>query len=129
MKGKNCLWVPGLMFALILFDQMMTPEEQQKTGISTLTMQQKAALSQWIDDHFVAKQQKKLYLAFNRNNGKTLQLSDGSVYDVAPEDQDTTALWITPFPIRLEPSGDPNYPIKLVNANTGEGVRAKRTSP
>jgi hypothetical protein len=116
-----------LFLAFILLDQMMSSEEQKQTGVAELTNSQKMALEQWIDAHFVEKKSdKSLYLAFNSNNGKTLQLSDGSVYEVAPQDRLKTALWITPFPIRVEASGDPNYPIKLVNENTGENVKAKQ---
>ncbi len=67
-----------------------------------------------------------LYLSENIDNGKQIQLSDGSTYEIAPDDVIRSALWIFPLPIEIQASDDPDYPIKLINSNLGSSVKAKR---
>ena len=111
---------------------MMSKEEQQATGVSTLTPPQKAALANWIDSNYTQKPipstPTQLYLSVNIQNGKQLLLSDGSLWAVNPNDVSTTALWITPFPLTLKESGDPNYPYEMTNQNSLEIIRVKRIS-
>jgi hypothetical protein len=54
----------------------------------------------------------QLYLSLNINDGAILQLSDGTTYEIAPNDRLYSAYWITPFPLSVGASGDPDYPIK-----------------
>lgn len=117
-------------YADVSLDTLMTPDEQRITGVRTLTPQQKKALEVWIDKNFVKNPagQNAIYLSVNLNNGQRLQLSDNSIYQIAPQDVPVSSLWITPFPIMIQPNNDPNYPVKLVNANTGVSVRAKKIS-
>lgn len=60
------------------------------------------------------------------NKGSRLELSDGSAYEVNPEDRVYSVYWITPFPVELGKTGDRDYPIKITNLNTLSFVRAKK---
>lgn len=118
------------LLGMIHLDDIMTPDEQQKTGISQLTNEQKQALESWINETFVLKTKSldstALSLQQNIQNGSQLELSDGSIYAIAPSDQPKTSLWLTPISIKIGPSGDLQYPTLLTNSLTGEGVKAKQ---
>jgi len=68
----------------------------------------------------------QLYLSLNIADGERLELSNGSTYEIAPADRIYSAYWVTPFPIMLSESGDPEYPVKIINMNTGTFVRGKQ---
>ncbi|CCB89652.1 MAG: hypothetical protein KDK61_02380 [Simkania sp.] len=63
-----------------------------------------------------------LTLDENRYNGKILKLSDGTLWLVAPQDVQTTQIWIFPFPLKIEKSDHPAYPYYLVNLRSGTKV-------
>jgi hypothetical protein len=116
------------LYADISLDSSMTREQQQSTGISTLSPEQKKALESWLNSNFQPKQTKAaetLYLSENIENGKQIRLSNNALYEIAPQDRVHTALWITPFPITIEKSGDPSYPDKLTNGYSQTSVKAK----
>lgn len=68
----------------------------------------------------------QLYLSLNIDDGARLQLSDGTTYEIAPEDRLYSAYWITPFPLTIGASGDPDYPISITNLNSRRSVRGKK---
>ncbi len=113
-------------------DDIMTKEEQQKTGVDHLTDPQKQALETWINDKLALKTpppKKWVYLSENLNNGAQLRMSDGSLYAIAPQDQQRTSVWLTPFAAKFDESGDPNFPVKITNTITNVSVSAKQTEP
>ena len=118
-----------LMAVIKLSDTMMT-EQQQKTGIDNLSDSQKQALEKWMNDKFILKSSATntppVTLEQNLNNGSQLELSDGSIYEIAPSDKAKTLYWLTPIPIEIAPSGDPMFPYLLTNTLSGVGVRAKQ---
>ena len=119
--------------AQIILDQVMSKEEQKKTGVANLSANQKIALEAWLNQTFVLKQPDKttnaqLSLSINIDNGQKLQLSDNSIWEVSPNDVPTAAIWITPFPIKISQSNDPDYPYLLVNTTTGQSVKARKVS-
>ena len=67
------------------------------------------------------------YLSENINEGASLELSDGSAYEVAPDDRAKAAYWIAPFSITIEKSDDPNYPLKLIDQQTKQAIKVKQT--
>lgn len=67
-----------------------------------------------------------LFLTFNYNNGATLELTDGSKWSIAPDDIPTTALWLVPMEIKIEPSTNQTYPYLLNNLQTKQKVKAKK---
>jgi hypothetical protein len=120
--------------AEILLDEVMSKEDQQKTGVKYLKREQKIALEQWLDQNFVLKThakvpEQKLSLSINIDNGQKIRLSDNSLWEIAPNDVSIAAVWITPFPIKIMPSNDQDYPCLLVNADTGVSVKARQISP
>lgn len=115
----------------ILLDDVMTRDEQKKTGVYNLTLQQKVALEAWINKTFVLKQpettsQKQLSLSINIDNGQKLLLSDNSMWEVSPNDIPTSSVWLSPSPVKIVPSNDPDYPFLIVDINSGISVKARK---
>jgi hypothetical protein len=115
---------------------MMSESEKKATGLNTLNFGEIQALNTWIDEHFIVRPQqsateKTLYLSVNLQNGAVLELSDGSKWEVAPDNRSTSSLWLTPFPLRIEPglNAQAPYPFILLNLNTQEKVKVKRIAP
>ncbi len=111
--------------------KMMTPEEQKMTGLTNLSPAQKKALEGWIDQNFMVKTEQmenkeQLSLSLNINGGKKILLSDHSLYEIAPADVDTASVWLSPVTIEIQQSGDPDYPVKLVNLDANQSVKAKK---
>lgn len=123
----------------IYLNDAMSQKEQRKTGVADLNYQQKLALEQWLNDNFVSKnhvEEKKvsdIYLSQNINNGKRLELSDGSLWEVSPLDVSKASFWIVPFPLELIDNSDPRdkdqYPKKIVNKNTNVSIKVRMAQP
>jgi hypothetical protein len=124
----------------IFLDDVMDKEEQKQTGVYGLTAKQKMALELWLNKNFIVKavptperSAPLLTLSINIDNGRQLQLSDNSIWDVAPDDVARAAGWITPFQIRVIPSGQSDYPALLTNLDSNESIKARpgaiRNSP
>lgn len=113
----------------ILLDEVMCRKDQENTGVAYLNGKQRLALEQWLNKYFVLKEEtsepSSLYLSLNLGNGKILQLSDGSYYQVAPDDVIYSSLWIIPFDVILTQSEDPDFPLLFNNRTTGTSVRVK----
>lgn len=124
-------------FASFLLDQVMSKDVQKKTGVDKLTPNQKIALEAWLNQNFDLKNtsqaqnsnETQLLLSINIDGGKKLQLSDGSIWEIAPTDVPQSSIWITPFPVKIVPSNDPDYPMLLVNKVSGISVKARRYVP
>ena len=117
----------------IILDEVMTRDDQKKTGVANLSRTQKIALETWLNNTFVLKPKEQappptaqLSLSINIDNGQKLQLSDNSIWEIAPSDVPTAAVWITPFPVKITQSNDPDYPYLLVNINNGISVKARK---
>jgi hypothetical protein len=120
------------VLGVINLNDVMTPDEQKKTGVSQLSDTQKKELETWINQKFTLKttdKAKQIYLSENIQSGSQLRLSDGSLYEVMPQDRPKASFWLTPFQVRMEPSNDPNYPVLITNTITMIGVRAKQLEP
>jgi len=114
---------------VISLDEMMTADEKKKTGVSTLSQQQKQELDKWLNLKLTVKTENKdkaIFLSENINSGQRLKLSDDSIYEIAPADRGRAEFWLTPFQVKLEPSGDPAYPVKITNLVTQISVKAKQ---
>jgi hypothetical protein len=109
---------------------------QRQTGVINLNYQQKLALEHWLNENFEirehpepAKKKETLYLSQNINNGRQLELSDGSLWEVFPEDTNKASFWITPFPLEVlttEPVDNAEYPQQILNSYTGVTVKVKQ---
>lgn len=124
----------SILFAYVNLNEQMSPSERDQTGISTLTDEQRAALENWIQKHCNLQcNQKKttpknLSISVNLMGGRQLQLSDGSVYEINPKDHAISSSWLFPVKVDLEESGNVEYPIRIVDINTGTSVEARKAS-
>lgn len=67
------------------------------------------------------------YISENIASGARLVLSNGESYDVRPDDIDKASFWITPFPLAIEDSDDPDYPYLIRNLNSNVAVHVRPT--
>lgn len=121
--------------ALFLLDDVMSKKVQEETGVANLKLKQKIALEAWLNENFELKstssepKQGQVMLSINFEGGRRLQLSDGSMWEVAPSDVPQSSVWITPFPINIVPSNNSDYPFLLVNTVSGVSVKARKATP
>lgn len=139
------LMVSAQSFAATNLDQQMSLQEKQQTGVVNLTMKQKQALAGWIDKNYVLigsstqmpnqapsqapSTDSNLTLSVNVQNGQQIILSDGTRWQIQPQDVKTSAVWLTPVPILVMQGTDPNYPYVLTNQSSNQSVRAKQIAP
>lgn len=119
-------------FALDL-DSMMTPKEKKETGYSSLSKQEKKELNQWLTKNLIAVQktptQSSLSLDVNIQSGSQLILSDGSRWEVDPQDRPVSSLWLTPVPLILAGSDSAEYPKILINVDAQQQKVKVRPAP
>ncbi len=119
-------------FATIFLDDVMNKEDQKKIGIARLSPNQKLLLENWINQTFVLKtvstpqSTEPLTLSMNMDEGRKLQLSDGSLWEVDPTDIVQSSIWMLPATIMIAPSNDPEYSCFLINQNSGVSVKARQ---
>lgn len=126
------------MFAMILgltlaFDAEMTQEEKKKTGIARLSLEEKTALQEWIEEHHSKKilaQGKKTGPIVQEvlKNGRFVRLSDSSLWEIDPSDTPITQSWITAVEIKVSSNGSGDYPYTLTNTLTGSSVKARKAT-
>lgn len=113
-------------------DTMMSIDDQKDTGYSSLTPKEKKHLNEWISKHFILPPDiignTPLSLNINIQNGQELVLSDGTHWEVAPEDRKISDIWLTPFPLQIIPSDSKEYPFFILNLTSKEKVKAKQLS-
>lgn len=122
-----------LAAALTTFDSKMSDEELQTTGISRLSIPERRALEEWIEDHYEQKtvasnKQKDPQIQENLKNGHFIRLTDNSLWQIDPCDTPITQGWITQVDIHIGKSSDETYPYLLTNSLTGSSVKAKKIS-
>lgn len=121
-----------LAAALTTFDAKMSDDEMETTGISRLTIQERRALENWIEDHYekkVALQNKKNkgpQIQENLKSGHYIRLTDDSLWKINPEDTLITQSWITQVVVEVRESDDEQYPFILTNSLTGSSVKAQK---
>ncbi|MBY0463228.1 MAG: hypothetical protein K2Q34_08620 [Alphaproteobacteria bacterium] len=127
-----CVICTSSIFSLDL-DSMMSQKDKKSTGYGDLTSEQKKHLNQWISEHFVLPPDtignSPLSLNINIQNGRELILSDGSHWEVAPDDQKISSLWLTPFPLEITSRDSKQYPYSILNLTTKEMVKARQVTP
>lgn len=122
------------VIAIEALDYDMLPQDKKKTGIYKLSDKEKGALQKWIDMHYEKRETPALgegeemhaQLQENLSNGRSIRLSNGTLWNIHPGDTLISQGWITPVDIIVTQSGDPDYPYKLTNSVTGSSVRAKK---
>ena len=116
----------------------MTPQDLQNTGMNKLNDQEKMALQQWIDAHYDKKAMTssslppnpakagKVSLSENLMSGRYVRLSDGTLWNIRPQDVPIVQGWITPADIVVSPSDNSFYSYKLTNQVSGSSVLARK---
>src|SRR5579872_3365200 len=120
-----------LLAAVIAFDSNMSQEEKEKTGVVKLTIPERAALQEWIEEHHSKKlvsQNKKgePILQEVLKGGRYVRLTDNSLWEIDPADRPITQAWITPNEIKVVQNGSGDYPFSLTNGLTGSTVKARK---
>ena len=127
--GATILYTTKLIATLRL-DQMMTVEEQKKTGIAKLSDTQKKELEAWINSKFILKttSDETVSVQFNLSNGSRLLLSNNKLYEVSPPDRAEASAWLSVI-VTLTPSNDPAYPWTITNTATQSSIKARVVQP
>ncbi|HSW71856.1 MAG TPA: hypothetical protein VLG44_00410 [Chlamydiales bacterium] len=115
---------PGINF------DAMTKEEEFKTGLHKLSTAEKLALQEWVAQSYSAKPKaaRPPQISEVLANGQYVQLTDGSLWKIHPNDTPITQGWITPVEIIVQQNGTPPYNYTLTNSLTGSIVRAQAAS-
>lgn len=113
-------------------NDLMTIEDQNKTGVIRLTQNQKRELAKWLVAHGYYEDQKTYEVlsgpkvSLNVYGGKIIQLSDNTVWEIAPEDIKISETWLNSIPIKVTKTTNPNYPYLLINLLNKVSVKAKK---
>ena len=128
----SLLSASAALHADFLLDQVMPQDVQKQTGVANLSLQQKIALENWLNENFVLKTAAektkaiKRFLSINIDNGNKLLLSDNSLWQVSPDDVSISGTWLTPVQIDIKSSNNPDYPCLLINTTSGSSVKARQ---
>ncbi len=122
-------------------NQIMTPEDQVRTGVNKLSPEERNELEEWLQSYAQSKSSKNAKkssikpsfgtLTINARGGQYLILLDGSVWEVSPDDIYTASAWLTSIPLEITyDATDPNnyYPYILKNQFSGLSVHARQSS-
>lgn len=113
-------------------NDMMSIEDQKNTGVIKLNQKQKMELAKWLVKHRyyedIASYQEihALTVSLNVYDGKIIQLSDNSVWEIAPDDVVTSQKWLSSIPIKVTQTTNPSYPYLLTNLRNNQSVKAKK---
>lgn len=111
----------------LALDKLMTKEEQKATGVSKLSVQEWAALEDWLTRFAmavateVAKKSgtyagvgQKHWVSKKIDSGAFVKLEDGSLWQISPIDKINTMPWLPTDTVVVIESRNPQYPYKLV---------------
>ena len=113
-------------------NDMMSIEDQNKTGVIKLNQKQKMELAKWLVEHRyyedIASEQElhALTVSLNVYDGKIIQLSDNSVWEIAPDDLVISQTWLSSIPIKITDTSNPDYPYLLTNLRNNQSIKAKK---
>ena len=127
---------------ILQLNQLMTPEEQMRTGIIKLTKSEREALEQWLsnwtlkvlDEATVSSGQTYAsvggghWMSKKIDGGRFIKLEDGSLWEISSIDRINTMLWLVTEEITVIESSNPLYPYKLINNDSGDTAEAKLIS-
>ena len=104
MQKFSYFILPLVLFGGLLAQQNLCPYRNSETRASDLTLEE------------------------NLHNGRIIKLSDGSSWEVAPQDLHISEIWVLPITIEVEKSDHPVYPYYLVNKTSGTRVLVRTVS-
>jgi hypothetical protein len=126
------------VLAAQFLDTEMSAQDKKNTGLIKLTTKEKQALQNWIDANYQKKELlsdttashpikgTQLTLSENLLNSRYLRLSDGTLWNIRPEDIPIAQGWITPVEIAVSQSSAPFFPYKLTNKVSGSAILARK---
>jgi len=114
-------------------NELMSIEDQKRTGVIRLTQQQKMELAKWMVEHHynlsAESDESILYaptVVLNVSDGKIIELSDNSVWEIAPDDLAISQTWLGSIPVKISSSTNPSYPYLITNLRNQQSVKAKK---
>lgn len=121
--------------------KVMTAEQLKNTGVADLTLDQRRALDQWLNEYTARvievalkpRDKAKAYAGVGKGHwvrktidgGKLIILEDGSLWEVSALDRINTALWLATTDITVIEARAPIGDFKYVLINTDDGETAK----
>ncbi|QVL58213.1 MAG: hypothetical protein KFB93_03795 [Simkaniaceae bacterium] len=78
--------------------------------------------------HETIQKKQEITIEENLHGGKVLVLNDGSTWEIAPQDLNTSQSWIFPSPLKIEKSSNSSYPYRIINTNSNSSVLARPIS-
>ena len=115
-------------------NDIMSLEDQKTTGVIRLTQEQKKALAEWFVKHGYYEMQAKvnynhvLTVSINIGSGEKIVLSDNSVWEVAPEDQELASSWLGSNTVEITPSDNKVFPFLMTNVRTRDAIKVKKST-
>lgn len=114
-------------------NDLMSIEDQKKTGVIRLNQKQKMELAKWLMEHEYNAEAASneilhaLKVALNVSDGKFLELSDNSVWEISPDDLMISQSWLSAVPVTVTQSSNASYPYLITNLNSNQSVKAKKS--
>lgn len=110
-------------------DQYIPRPTQRKYGLNLLSLEKRNQIAEWLKAENVKPPTTMTsLLSLNIDNGRYVQLDDGSVWEIAPSMLTTSQGWLSSVQIEVSQTGKDAYPYRLYNTATKDFVYAKRVT-
>lgn len=113
-------------------NDLMSIEDQRRTGVIKLKQNQKMELAKWLVAHGFYNNnenaiQEEPAVYIKRNIGSEITLSNNSEWVIAPEDVPIAKSWEGNPRVKVEKTSNPLYPYKIYNLETkgNEYIKAR----
>jgi len=150
MKVKNFIQIllaaliVAFTFKYVIFAQSnseksieMNEKDLRKTGAYKLSPSEQNELKNWISENYSPKETQtnpRITTSYKQlpsisgvtSDGNFVKLDDDTNWQIFPEDTPISSGWLTPSPIKVEYSGEGDYPYTLTNTITESTVRARK---
>lgn len=122
-------------------DELLSDKEQDAMGIKNLRPEQRQKLEDWIMRYAEKKVEEAvanktaddedtvLYRIRSNQNGETISLDDGSVWQIGSFDKVKVRFWLPQQRIQIIRNRSSLRPYRLINMNTGESANASLIKP
>lgn len=102
-----------LLFAFLLVSVFqMSPQDKKQTGTDRLTSQEKRNLNRWIQRHYEVRKKTKsspLFIEQIQRDGSSLILSDGSCWEIDPQDRLLAQTWLSSAELTIQIKGEKTF--------------------
>jgi len=118
MRRKNIMLLILFLFPLC----SLYPDEYPPPSYSPLDTEETTPQQKGEDKH------ESLTISEILANGKYLILSDNSAWEIEPTFAPISQAWLTPAPVEIGKSDNPDYPYLIKNQLTQTNIEAKKAS-